>query len=79
MAQQARNRNPRKVQCVRTQAGGRNRAIRGGFRRYPEASAIGLATVPPTGAGGLSMAALNRMIAGEVRVVQEMERATRRP
>ena len=47
------------------------------FRRYPKASAIGFATIPPTDEGGLSIAALNRMIAGAVRGVQERERATR--
>jgi arginase family enzyme len=39
------------------------------FRRYPKASAIGFATIPPTDEGGLSIAALNRMIAGAVRGV----------
>ena len=34
------------------------------FKRYPKASAIGFATIPPTDEGGLSIAALNRMIAG---------------
>ncbi|HMG58004.1 MAG TPA: arginase family protein [Kofleriaceae bacterium] len=40
------------------------------FRRYPKASAIGFATIPSTDEGGLSIAALNRMIAGAVRGVQ---------
>lgn len=40
------------------------------FARYPKASAIGFATIPPTDEGGLSIAALNRMIAGAVRGVQ---------
>lgn len=40
------------------------------FRRYPKASAIGFATIPPTDDGGLSIAALNRMIAGAVRGVK---------
>ena len=40
------------------------------FRRYPKASAIGFATIPPTDEGGLSIAALNRMIAGAVRGVR---------
>lgn len=40
------------------------------FTRYPKASAIGFATIPPTDAGGLSIAALNRMIAAAVRGVQ---------
>jgi arginase len=39
------------------------------FTRYPKASAIGFATIPPRDEGGLSMAALNRMIAGAVRGV----------
>ena len=43
------------------------------FRRYPKASAIGFATIPPTDEGGLSIAALNRMIAGAVRGVQARE------
>jgi len=37
------------------------------FRRYPKASAIGFATIPPTDEGGLSIAALNRMIQGAVK------------
>jgi arginase len=40
------------------------------FKRYPKASAIGFATIPPTDEGGLSIAALNRMIAGAVRGVK---------
>ena len=40
------------------------------FRRYPTASAIGFATIPPTDEGGLSLAAVNRMIAGAVRGVR---------
>jgi arginase len=40
------------------------------FKRYPKASAIGFATIPPTDEGGLSIAALNRMIAAAVRGVQ---------
>jgi arginase len=40
------------------------------FRRYPKASAIGFATIPPTDEGGLSIAALNRMIAAAVRGVK---------
>jgi arginase len=39
------------------------------FARYPKASAIGFATIPQTDEGGLSLAALNRMIAGAVRGV----------
>jgi arginase len=40
------------------------------FTRYPTASAIGFATIPPRDEGGLSIAALNRMIAGAVKGVQ---------
>ena len=40
------------------------------FTRYPKASAIGFATIPPTDEGGLSIAAVNRMIAGAVRGVK---------
>jgi arginase len=45
------------------------------FRRYPKASAIGFATIPATDEGGLSLAAVNRMIAGAVKGLQ----ARRRP
>ena len=44
------------------------------FSRYPKASAIGFATIPPTDSGGLSIAALNRMIEGAVKSVQARER-----
>jgi arginase family enzyme len=44
------------------------------FRRYPKASAIGFATIPPVDEGGLSIAAVNRMIAAAVRGVQTRER-----
>jgi arginase len=44
------------------------------FRRYEKASAIGFATIPPTDEGGLSIAALNRMIAGAVRGLSARER-----
>jgi len=37
------------------------------FRKYPKACAIGFATIPPADPGGLSIAALNRMILGAVR------------
>ena len=37
------------------------------FARYPKASAIGFATIPATDSGGLSLAAVNRMIEGAVR------------
>jgi arginase len=40
------------------------------FARYRKASAIGFATIPPTDEGGLSIAAVNRMIEGAVRGVQ---------
>jgi arginase len=40
------------------------------FTRYQKASAIGFATIPPTDEGGLSIAAVNRMIAGAVRGVK---------
>lgn len=43
------------------------------FSRYPKASAIGFATIPTTDEGGLSIAAVNRMIAGAVRGVQARE------
>src|SRR5688572_25113820 len=39
------------------------------FKRYPKASAIGFATIPPTDEGGHSIAALNRMVAAAVRGV----------
>jgi arginase len=39
------------------------------FERYPTASAIGFATIPSTDEGGLSIAAVNRMIAAAVRGV----------
>jgi arginase len=40
------------------------------FTRYPKASAIGFATIPPTDEGGLSIAAVNRMIAAAVHGVK---------
>jgi arginase len=40
------------------------------FTRYQKASAIGFATIPPTDEGGLSIAAVNRMIAAAVRGVK---------
>ena len=36
------------------------------FARYPKATAVGFATIPPSDPGGLSIAALNRMIVGAV-------------
>jgi arginase len=43
------------------------------FTRYAKASAIGFATIPATDPGGLSIAAVNRMIAGAVRGVRARE------
>jgi arginase len=40
------------------------------FARYPKAAAIGFATIPATDQGGLSIAALNRMIVGAVHGLQ---------
>ncbi len=40
------------------------------FRRYAKASAIGFATIPSTDEGGLSLAAVNRMIMAAVKGVQ---------
>lgn len=48
------------------------------FRRHPKAAAIGFATIPPTDSGGLSIAAVNRMIAGAVRGVIARERTPER-
>lgn len=36
------------------------------FARYPKATAVGFATIPPSDPGGLSIAALNRMIEGAI-------------
>jgi len=47
------------------------------FARYPKASAIGFATIPATDEGGLSLAAVNRMIEGALRGVAARE--ARRP
>ena len=44
------------------------------FSRYPKASAIGFATIPSTDEGGLSIAAVNRMIEAAVRGVKKRER-----
>jgi len=46
------------------------------FSRYPKASAIGFATIPATDAGGLGLAAVNRMIAAAVRGVKAREART---
>jgi arginase len=43
------------------------------FKRYQKASAIGFATIPPTDEGGLSIAALNRMIEGAIKGVKARE------
>ena len=43
------------------------------FRRYPSASAIGFATIPARDEGGLSLAAVNRMIAGAVKGLKARE------
>jgi arginase len=40
------------------------------FERYPKASGIGFATIPARDPGGLSIAALNRMIVGAVKGVK---------
>ncbi len=45
-------------------------------RRYPNAAAIGFATTPSIDEGGLSLAAVNRMIAAAVRGVRARERST---
>jgi arginase family enzyme len=44
------------------------------FARYSKASAIGFATIPPTDEGGLSIAAVNRMITAAVRGVKARSR-----
>jgi arginase len=43
------------------------------FSRYPKASAIGFATIPEKDEGGLSLAAVNRMITGALRGVKARE------
>jgi arginase family enzyme len=43
------------------------------FARYPKASALGFATIPATDEGGLSLAAVNRMIEGAVRGLAQRE------
>jgi arginase len=48
------------------------------FSRYPKASAIGFATIPSTDEGGLSLTAVNRMIAGAIRGVQAREQKRQR-
>jgi len=44
------------------------------FSRYPKASAIGFATIPDRDEGGVSLAAVNRMIEGAVRGLRARER-----
>src|SRR6185503_2311640 len=44
------------------------------FSRYPKATAIGFATIPPSDPGGLSIAALNRMIVGAIEGVKARQR-----
>ena len=44
------------------------------FRQYPKASAIGFATIPDRDEGGLSIAAVNRMIEGAIKGVAARER-----
>ncbi|HEX7546437.1 MAG TPA: arginase family protein, partial [Gemmatimonadaceae bacterium] len=48
------------------------------FARYPKASALGFATIPATDEGGLSLAAVNRMIEGAVRGLALREKGTAR-
>jgi arginase len=43
------------------------------FRRYPKAAGVGFATIPSQDEGGLSIAAVNRMVAGAVKGVQARE------
>jgi arginase len=45
------------------------------FRRYPTASAIGIASIPSRDEGGHSLAAVNRMIEGAIRGLAARERA----
>ena len=44
------------------------------FRRYPKASALGIASIPANDEGGLAIAAVNRMIAGAVEGVIAREK-----
>ena len=44
------------------------------FSRYSKASAIGFATIPATDSGGLSLAAVNRMIEGALRGIAAREK-----
>lgn len=45
------------------------------FERYPSASAIGIASIPSNDPGGVSLAAVNRMIEGAIRGVERREQA----
>jgi arginase len=47
------------------------------FYRYPKASAIGFATIPQNDEDGLSIAALNRMIAGAIAGLRSREKVIR--
>jgi membrane protein YdbS with pleckstrin-like domain len=47
------------------------------FARYEKASAIGFATIPATDEGGLSLAAVNRMIMGAIRGVNSRSQPRR--
>ena len=49
------------------------------FRRYPKASGIGFATIPTQDEGGLSLAAVNRMIEAAVRGVIAREKGLGAP
>jgi arginase len=44
------------------------------FSKYPKAAAIGFATIPARDEGGLSIAAVNRMIVGAVKGLQQRPR-----
>lgn len=48
------------------------------FRRYPKAAALGIASIPSNDEGGLSLAAVHRMIAGAVAGVRSRAAAPRR-
>jgi arginase len=50
------------------------------FRRYPKASALGIASIPANDEGGLAIGAVNRMIAGAVEgvIARENPGTTRR-
>src|SRR5262249_15744453 len=48
------------------------------FRRYPKAAAVGFATIPATDQGGLSLAAVHRMIVAAVSGVKARSATTSR-